>query len=404
MAVRLISCNGLKNEASKSEKLPARLKVFEWGTNKTIKGDFEVNDQTVQVFNANQAKIGRGNIVLDYEHNTVPGSTEYERTKEPRDVAAHLSCSVVPQDGVYCEVLNWTESGKESAKNYIDLSPAFYTDGKGVLIGMHSVALTNTGAMIDLQFLAADAGTPFDNDLQVMSATADVIAATQKGGGSPLLQLSKSMNKDQMEVCRKFLGMDGKSDEEVLKCMADEVSGGKIIRKGPLDTAAGAEPKVLPIAGDFLANAGLRKMVADTFKELLEPVALNVTKLSDAATAQQKETDKAARAALVAQASRDGKVIPLSAAEIAITPIALLQSIVTGLPKSTLKTTRSAEALANKSNPDGKISNGQTITLSIDGQQIPIVVNSGGTTQVKGAARRSTVSNFDDQLAALQRK
>jgi hypothetical protein len=141
---KLVTLHVTSNGA-RSGTFPSRLKVLSWGVNKTLKGDFIVDEQTVAIFDATQKSQGRARVVLDFEHNTVEGTPEYERSQEPRNVAGFWTPRVVPGEGIFLEEPAWTPSGRTSAHEYEDLSAApFHQNGR--VIGLHSVALTKAGA------------------------------------------------------------------------------------------------------------------------------------------------------------------------------------------------------------------------------------------------------------------
>lgn len=131
--------------------LPTRMRVLDWGVNHTLKGRIIVDEITAQVFASNQRKCGFERVALDYEHNTVPGSPEYERTQEPREVAAYWTPRVIAGEGIVLEAPTWTPSGERNALNFEDISGAPMLDGERV-VGLHSVALTKAGAS-DFTFL-----------------------------------------------------------------------------------------------------------------------------------------------------------------------------------------------------------------------------------------------------------
>ena len=152
----LTSLKAISNAAMKSGKLPSRLKLLNWGENPTVQGPVIVDEVCMEVFSANQRSLGFERVALDFEHNTVPGAPEYERTKEPRDIAAQGTPRILRGDGLYLEELTWFNLGKEKAPTYEDLSPAVKWDASNRLIFMHSTALTRNGAVYGLTFLSAN--------------------------------------------------------------------------------------------------------------------------------------------------------------------------------------------------------------------------------------------------------
>lgn len=153
----LISLRAISNGALKGGALPSRLKLLNWGRNNTVKGPVFVSDASVAAFSANQKALGFERVALDFEHNTVPGSPEYERSQEPRDIAAQFTPRIVPGEGLFAEDITWL-TGADVARKYEDLSPAIKPDEQGNVIFMHSTALTRNGAVEGLHFFTSGGG------------------------------------------------------------------------------------------------------------------------------------------------------------------------------------------------------------------------------------------------------
>ncbi len=160
----LVACKAISNGALASEKLPTEIKLLNWGENETTKGVVIVDETTMATLAANQRSSGFDRIALDYEHNTVEGSPEYERTKEPRDVAGYGVPKIIQNDGLYLTGITYTASGKLNARNFADLSPTPLLDKQRRVVFLHSVALVRNGAVHDLSFFSAAAGTSRSND------------------------------------------------------------------------------------------------------------------------------------------------------------------------------------------------------------------------------------------------
>jgi len=135
--------------------LPGRVKVLDWGRNDTSEGPVIVDEVTARIFSANQKAIGRERVALDYEHNTVPGTPEYKRTQEPREIGGSLNLVCIAGQGIFGEAITYTASGTQNAGNYEDLSLAPYLDADRRVIAAHSVALTRTGAAYGIHFVDA---------------------------------------------------------------------------------------------------------------------------------------------------------------------------------------------------------------------------------------------------------
>ena len=385
--MRLFSFNSLANKVGDGTDLPSRIKIFNWGVNKTLKGDVIVNDKTAKVLTANQKAIGRDTIVLDFEHNTVPKTPEYERTKEPRPVAGHCVAEVVMGDGVYLSMTDWTAYGQSDAKNFKDLSPAPYVDDDGVLIGLHSVALTQTGAVFDLTFLNS-IGTTVETDLVTMSAAMGIETPdAYKLALQNKPPVSKNMN-EQIKIFRAALSMgDDKTDEEVLKCMSEAIKEGKWVKSGPLDDAGGTTNKI--------------HVYSAQFKELLDaelkPLKASLETMSATAVAAQKAAEETERNGLIAQASREGKEIRLSAEDLKLVPVGVLRNMITLTPK-TVPMDRSPMAII-KNGETGKIKGGPARQVSMTVQGVPITLNIDGA-----APAEPKLSGLARASAALQKQ
>jgi len=376
---------GLANGALNSKELPTRIKVLNWGQNKTLKGIFTVDERTLRVFDQNQRQSGWDTIALDYEHNTVPGTTAYRESKEPRPVAAHLSCTVVPNEGLFCGIRDWTEGdtgGKANAKNYADLSAAPISEevnGEFVVIGLHSVALTQHGAS-DAQFLSGELPADLTNKIHTLSASFNSIYV---------------MNNPTVATFRAFLGMDDTaSDADVMSAMAEKIKKKELsCRTGPLDNAGGTMPKVEGLSADAVA-----KIVADALK----PISANVTALSAASETAAKNAETAEKAGLVAEFAKQGKVCPLSADDVILTPVSVIKSVLAATPKANVSTHRSPQPLM-KNGATGRIQgNPGVTTLAVNG--VPVTLSIGGGNGQPEPKINATRSNFQEQFDALNRK
>lgn len=256
---------------------PDKKLLFRWGDNPTTKGVFKVGQKTLSMLPVLQRQKARETIPLDYEHNTVPGTPAYEESKDPRDVAGHLTLSVVEGEGIYAHLKNITPSGRENIPNFSDLSPAISYDKDGEIIFISSVALTQAGSVFDLELLNVPLeGIKPDNTQEktTMDYRAQLIA---------LLKLS-----------------DEASDEDIQTAL-DQVN---------------------KIEKEELAEEGKEKD-----KDKTET-------LSHAIAAIGKRLDKSDRSALLDRAHREGKVLPLSDAQIEELPITVLSEMVDKLPET----------------------------------------------------------------------
>ena len=159
--------------AAERKSLPTRVKLLNWGQNPTAAGLVIVDDKTAQVFSANQKAIGRERVQVDFEHNTVPGTAEYNRTQEPRPVAGHSTLVCIPNEGIFAEAVTYTADGQKAALNYEDVSLAPYLDKERRVIAAHSWTVTHTGAAYGLDFKEATT-TTLSADLRILSSNATI--------------------------------------------------------------------------------------------------------------------------------------------------------------------------------------------------------------------------------------
>lgn len=139
-----------------TEELPTRLVLLKWGANETTDGPVKVGEHTLQSLAANQAKFGFDDVVLDFNHNTVPGHPNNKG--EPAFIAATGQLKVNSSEGLVLENLQWTDKGKEHVAHYPDLSPAVQLDGDGQVVFCHSAALCRQGKVKDLHVFSISFG------------------------------------------------------------------------------------------------------------------------------------------------------------------------------------------------------------------------------------------------------
>ena len=187
---KIVAFKAIKNAAFESDKLPSRLKILNWGVNNTVIGPVNVGATSSALLQSSQDAKGFSEIAIDFEHNTVNGSVEFNRTVEPRAVAGYGTPSIVPDDGIYLENIRWTPEGQRMAMNYSDLSPALLTDTSGAVTFIHSVALCRNGAVEGLTFHSATANT---DELKSLAAKKVPISSGQKvKKGSSVIALEES--------------------------------------------------------------------------------------------------------------------------------------------------------------------------------------------------------------------
>lgn len=276
---------------------PSELIVCPWGERKTRKGKVIVNEHTLAVFATEQANRRWDRVALDYQHNTVcphePGTPEHDKwlAQEPRDVAAFATVEVLRGVGLKYTDIRWTDSGKKSWKNFEDISPAVLRNAKGEVYALHSSALCRAGEMHDVSMFAS------------------------------------------LEPTRNYKGIYLKPDE---KTMIDLLK--KSLKKAGVKIPEGASDEtVCALAADFADGDGEGETGGDVseFTALLKKLDGKITALSaDVTTIKNADSvaaEKRKREDLVAEATRQGKVIPLSAEMIDKLPIDVFSDMITKL-------------------------------------------------------------------------
>jgi phage I-like protein len=137
--------------------LPERLLILPWGESRALDGaPVIVNDHTLAALAANQAKIGAGEVPLDFEHNTLPG--EKGKAAEPKPVAGYGALSAVAGEGIYYTPVSWTDLGEKfyTGGHYRDLSATPLLAKDGTVLAIDSVALTRKGQIEGIRAFSAD--------------------------------------------------------------------------------------------------------------------------------------------------------------------------------------------------------------------------------------------------------
>jgi phage I-like protein len=267
-------------------ELPTRLLVCPWGETATRKGKILVNETTVAQLNENQALNKYDRVALDFGHNTVPGAPG----PEPRKVAGYGTPEVVEGEGIYLSAIEYTADGLAllPAGHYPDISPAVMRNEMGEVVFLHSVGAVRQGeidgltlfsASDDLDLASFEAGEEEDPDASDATEPSDLRGI--------LVSLLNALSPDSQ--------------------LAAEASDG--------DIAAAA-------------RAAAERMTALSSA----PSAEEVTAL--AARLDKFEADFAAstRRQILDRAAREGKVVPLGAAELERLDLTVLESMVEKLP------------------------------------------------------------------------
>ena len=132
-----------------SGKPPAEFLLFGVGVMSTSKGDFLIDEESIDLCMAAYADQGN-RLTIDYEHQALSNPP----------VQAPAAASFVPQrrdGGIWATDVRWTPKATEylTNKEYLFFSPAFLTDKENRPTHILNIALTNIPATKNMQPLVA---------------------------------------------------------------------------------------------------------------------------------------------------------------------------------------------------------------------------------------------------------
>lgn len=264
--------------------LPQRVRILKWGENvgRTTGARILVDEVVAATLTANQELVAIERVPMDYEHQSVKDHPNFQ--PDPRHSPGAGSIEVVVGEGVFLSAIDYSPSGLEHAPGYQDVSGVIHLDGDHRPVWISSVALTQTGDV---------AGMEFSEAMAVLSARLAAPAAVT-------LSAPAMTPDDYRPLLLKMLRLkEDATDEELV-------------------AAAEAESQEPPAPQD--------PMTPDA------PTATETAALSARLDLLESRATQGEREALVARASREGKVIPLSAELISATSVAVLTALVDGLP------------------------------------------------------------------------
>lgn len=289
----------INNAALAADELPGRIKLLHWGRNESTRGQVIVDAQTVKLLPSHQREQGFETVAIDFDHNSLPGSDTYEKGKAI-EIAGYGTPRVVAGDGLWLEQIQWTPAGEKFARNYKDLSPAPGLTPEGVVVFLHSAALTPNGSVYDLEFFSA---SPTKSTTQPMPEPKPLTIVAL----ASLLGLPETATEaDLQSKIKTFTAPD-------LKPTLDQVTALKARLDALPTNAAQPNPELVT---------------------RLEALTARIDRVEQAAAASGAAREQIERDQLVAEASREGKVIPLSADTIKALPLAALRELVGKLAKN----------------------------------------------------------------------
>lgn len=306
-------------------KLPDKLVVCPWGARDIgHRGQVVVNELTVSAFAAGQKALGRDGLVAgDFDHNTVEGTETFKADKEPRLVASWGKAVVEPGIGIIVTDLTYTPEGKAALEggHFQDISPAVVRNKEGVVIGLHSFAFCRHGQIEGFTIEAAAATGQLKAKLTALSASL-----------SP--QESDSTMKPTPALIALLAALG-----TTLAADADEATLTKALEDTTAKVNAAKEEEKPEIEG---MSAKITELTGQ------------ITTLSADMKAVKDERDQIRREALMQQAAHEGKVIPLSAEVLKVTPLSVLEDLVKTAKPGEVPT-QSQQHGSSKGEGEGKV-------------------------------------------------
>ena len=197
--------------AVKERTPPKEAKLFHFGTNETLKGDFILTRTGAAELMAKYDAWGVL-VMLDYEHLSHSPSATPEQKK-----AAGRGKLELRDDGLYLVEISWTPQATEYLKNgeYMYLSPAFKLNDEGEIVELMNVALVNMPATIDQEQLVAASRLYLSQEKTMKKLSEHLTAALSKFGGNEKLAAQLGMSDERLTA---LLSGGKPTDDEAKKC------------------------------------------------------------------------------------------------------------------------------------------------------------------------------------------
>lgn len=281
---------------------PSRLLVLPLGRHDARqRGPIVCSAETLSGFVAAQkaAKLD-GRLALDFEHNTVPGTPAYLAEREPRAIAGWAE-AVPTAAGLEYQNVEWTPAGLQAWKDkaFQDLSPAVFRREDGTVIALHSVALCRHGELDGLTIEAAAAPASLSGSFAALSALLG-----SKPTESVLIHKPVTLSAT-MKPTPALIAL--------LAALSVTLS----------DTATETDVEAALLEGAKKID-GMKKTTPEP-----EGMSARLDALTTQITDLTARAEGAERDALLQSARAEGKVIPLTADALKLTPLSVLRELVT---------------------------------------------------------------------------
>jgi len=294
--------------ASEPKKLPNRLRVCPWGTTPTHnRGDVIVNEKTLSVLMANQEAKKFDRVAFDFGHNTLPRRDANGKViplKEPIEVAGYGTVEIVDGEGIFLTDIEYTPQGLATLPqgHYPDISPGVVRNDKGEVVFVHSVGAVRNGELDGLTLFSADSIDALLDDLAAFGVN-DLDEESDK------IDLRESL-VDVLNALGAKPTLSGDASDEVIAVAAVDL------------LAAMKQAKTKTEDNDDTPPIDAMEAEEETNFEK------RLTALEAETNGLKTDTAKTRRESIVAQATREGKKIPLTDEQIEGFDCDLLESMV----------------------------------------------------------------------------
>jgi len=303
-------------------ELPQRIKILAWGQNdgRTTGAKIIVDDQSALMLPRYQVALGLDKVVLDFEHQSHDGHPNF--LPDPRDVPGHGEIEIVPGEGVFLSAVSYTPAGQKHAANYADVSAVAHLDDAGRLLYVSSVALTQHGDVAGMEFaehvaaLSAIKVTPPPTDPQPQHHM-------DKPDYRQLLIAQLGLKPDDSgevsdEAIAAAVAKGASAALSAPAAQATPASQGETVetlsakfdqdKRDRLIRDASKDGKVIP-----LSSTSINSMRPEVLSELIDKLPGNVVAMSTTQTGKEKPATQTV--ALSAEQSTAAKALGLTAEE-----------------------------------------------------------------------------------------
>jgi phage I-like protein len=315
--------------------LPSRLVILPWGQHDLGKrGTALCSETTAATFAAAMAALKfNGPVALDFNHNSLPGHPAYLAEQEPRRKAAWGMPRVIPGEGIVLEALTWTPEGRDAflGGHFQDISPVIFRDKANHVIAIHSAALCDHGEVDGLTIEAATAPPELQSAFAALS-TSFPPATTPPMKPELLAALAALLQGIEVELSPEA--------DETMIASALTAAASKI---DDLKKAAAPKTEETPMKKEEVKPDALSVKITDLEKQVSDLTA---------------SKEQARRDALMAEAVRDGKLIPLSTDLWNAAPVTVCEGLV--------KAAQPGAIPLQKKTPDAETTTTKAEALSAD--------------------------------------